>query len=742
MSQFIQMNKKLLRLFSRFCTTALFVFCFNNVKTQTTIYTTNFGTTPGVNPPGWTFSGIGMNISNNNAGSGYAGASGNCYLGEGNSGTSFVNTLGNTVTSSPIGTSLATLTVSTLGYTNVTLSFGMRKSSAGYNSNATYTLEWSNNGTTYTAINYTEPTDGSWGLVSGAGLTLPVGATNQPTLYLRWTFVRTGTSSNYKIDDFTLTSGTSGGGGGTSPTIRTHSTSTKYLNLPTTVSGVASGVINDVTDPCRTKGITFLLRDSNTPLSTLTLSANSSNSGVVTNANLNFIYVNDSIRNLRITPTGVGYSNITVTVNDGSNTDTYIINYAASAAAYSITNTDFHTGISDASTGIDVGNNYFLSGDDESNALHLYHKDSSGYFFNSTDIAGPMSLSGEGDFEASCRKGNKIYWMGSLGNSKTGNIQTSRHNFFATTVSGTGSLTTATYIGSQALRNSITAWGDANGYNFTASGASGMIPKQIGGLNVEGMCLGPNDTSLYIGFRAPLVPVSNRTKALICPVRDFETWFNNGSPIGTPNYGTPIELNLGGRGIRSIEKNANGQYLIVAGSFDNTHDPALFEWNGVATSPPIMLNADLTSLNPEGILSFPSPFYNGSTVELISDDGTQIWYNDAIENKDLANQRNKKFRTVKVTTTGGTLTLNKVNQADLATVYKVYPNPSRDLLTIDANGISEYEVNIFNAVGQLVLTHQNQGEKAIIHLSNLGAGIYNVRLISEHGVVVKKIVKD
>jgi hypothetical protein len=99
-----------------------------------------------------------MNISNNNAGSGYAGASGNCYLGEGNSGTSFVNTLGNTVTSSPIGTSLATLTVSTLGYTNVTLSFGMRKSSAGYNSNATYTLEWSNNGTTYTAINYTEPT--------------------------------------------------------------------------------------------------------------------------------------------------------------------------------------------------------------------------------------------------------------------------------------------------------------------------------------------------------------------------------------------------------------------------------------------------------------------------------------------------------------------------------------------------------------------------------------------------------
>jgi hypothetical protein len=353
-----------------------------------------------------------------------------------------------------------------------------------------------------------------------------------------------------------------------------------------------------------------------------------------------------------------------------------------------------------------------------------------------------MGITGEGDFEASCRKGNKIYWMGSLGNSKTGNIQTSRHYFFATTVSGTGSLTTANYIGSQALRTSMTAWGDLNGYNFTASGQNGMIPKQIGGLNVEGMCLGPNDTSLYIAFRAPLVPVLNRTKALICPVKDFETWFNNGSPIGNPNYGTPIELNLGGRGIRSIEKNANGQYLIVAGSYDNVHNPALYEWNGVANSNPVLLTADLTSLNPEGIITFPSPFYNGSTVELMSDDGTQIWYNDGTENKDLANQRNKKFRTVKVVTTGGTLVFTNIKQNELNNVFNVYPNPTKNILAVDANGISEYQVMVYNAVGQLVLTHHNQGEKATIYLSNLTSGIYFVKLLSEYGLVVKKIVKD
>jgi hypothetical protein len=97
---------------------------------------------------------------------------------------------------------------SSTGFSNITLSFGMRKSSASYNSNATYTLEWSTNGTSYTPIVYTEAAAGSWGLVSGAGLTLPSGANNQPNLYFRWSFNRTGTGSNFKIDDVAVTSNT------------------------------------------------------------------------------------------------------------------------------------------------------------------------------------------------------------------------------------------------------------------------------------------------------------------------------------------------------------------------------------------------------------------------------------------------------------------------------------------------------------------------------------------------------
>jgi hypothetical protein len=177
------------------------------LKSQTVLYSTDFGTTPNVNPTGWTFSGVGMNISNNTGSSGYTGASGGSYLGEGNSVT-FTNTSGSSQASSPVGYSEAVLLTSSTGYSNIVLSFGMRKSSASYNSNATYTLEWSTNGTTYTPIVYTEAAAGSWGLASGAGLSLPSGANNQANLYFRWSFNRTGTGSNFKIDDVAVTSNT------------------------------------------------------------------------------------------------------------------------------------------------------------------------------------------------------------------------------------------------------------------------------------------------------------------------------------------------------------------------------------------------------------------------------------------------------------------------------------------------------------------------------------------------------
>lgn len=196
-------KKSLLKITASILVSGLFV--INQLSAQTTIYETDFGTVPNVNPPNWTFIGEGTNTSTNTTSSGYAGASGGAYLGEGNS-TSYTSTSGNTYTISQIGVSVAKLQVSTLTYSNIAIAFGMRKSGNAYNTNATYVLEWSTDDVTYNVINYTEPTAGSWGLATGAGLNLPTGANNQANLYIRWTFNRTGSGSNFKIDDFKVLS--------------------------------------------------------------------------------------------------------------------------------------------------------------------------------------------------------------------------------------------------------------------------------------------------------------------------------------------------------------------------------------------------------------------------------------------------------------------------------------------------------------------------------------------------------
>ena len=463
---------------------------------------------------------------------------------------------------------------------------------------------------------------------------------------------------------------------------------TDFLNLKRRISGYASSVISDPTDPAHTKGIHFLLRDANTALNTLTLTASSTNTTVVPNSNLSLSIINDSIRKLNILPISVGYSDITLTVSDGTNSNTYILRYAASAASLYPSLTDFHTGFSDASSVVDAGNNFRLVCDDETNYLYLVHKDSSGYFQKSFDMASPMGLVLEGDFEASFRKNNRSYWIGSLGNSESGNLRPDRYKFFAADISGSGINTNVAFVGAYDMRNSVISWGDANGYNFTASAASGMIPKQIDGFNVEGMALGPDSTSMYIGFRAPLVPLSGpnpRSKALICKVLNFETWFNNGSPIGAPTYGSPIELDLGGRSIRSMEKTASGEYLIVAGDYDSgLYGFALYEWGGNQSDVPVLLTANLSDLNPEGIIVLPNPILNGSVVELLSDDGSNFLYNDGIESKSLPANEHKKFRTQTIATSGatGTICVNSTN-------------------TVTQSACSSYSLNgqIYNSTG-------------------------------------------
>ncbi|MBH8577322.1 DUF11 domain-containing protein [Nostocaceae cyanobacterium CENA369] len=462
---------------------------------------------------------------------------------------------------------------------------------------------------------------------------------------------------------------------GQAPTIQLDTATTTDLldangALSTTGTGAVSGVIGNANDPAKTLGLNFTIADPDTPVENLTVTVTSSNTAVVPNGNLTLTGTGDS-RNLKINPVGVGTANITVTVSDGSSTANYAIAYAASANNGTAT-TQFLTGTSDASTAIPVGGTFFLEADDENQVLRLYDYTKSGLpvaGFDFTSFLGLTQADGSGvlrevDLEASTKVGDRIFWLGSQSNSDDGKNRPNRDRVFATDITGTAASTTLSYGGRyDFLKEDIINWDVTNGhgkganyYGLAASAATGVGSKQADGYNIEGLEIAPDNTTAYVAFRAPQVPPSGRANALIVPVTNFTSLISTsgGGTQGSAQFGAPIELDLGGRGIREIRKNANNQYVIIAGPAGDAgtapNDFRLYTWDGNPSSKPQLRAATFpSSFNPEGIISIPDNLTNTSQIQFVSDDGNTVLYNDGTATKDLSQNNFKKFRTDSIT---------------------------------------------------------------------------------------------
>ncbi|MEH2068768.1 MAG: Ig-like domain-containing protein [Nostoc sp.] len=520
---------------------------------------------------------------------------------------------------------------------------------------------------------------------------------------------------------------------GQAPTIQLDTATTTDLldangALPTTGTGAISGVIDNANDPAKTLGVNFTIADPDTAVGNLTVIVNSSNAAVVPNGNLTLTGTGDS-RNLKINPVGVGSANITVTVSDGNSTANYAIAYAASANNGTAT-TQFLTGTSDASTAIPIGGTFFLEADDENQVLRLYDSSKSGLPVTGFDFTNSLGLTqsdGSGvlrevDLEAATEIGDRIFWLGSQSNSDDGKNRPNRDRVFATDVTGTGASTTLSYVGRyDFLKEDIINWDVTNGhgkganyYGLAASAATNVGSKQSNGYNIEGLEIAPDNTTAYIAFRAPQVPPSRRSNALIVPVTNFASLISasSGGTQGSAQFGAPIELDLGGRGIREIRKNANNQYVIIAGPAGDAgtapNDFRLYTWDGNPNSQPQLRAATFpASFNPEGIITIPNNLTDTSQIQFVSDDGNTVLYNDGTATKDLSQNNFKKFRSDRITLGGVVLTprihdiqgasqispLNGKNVADVPGIVTVIksngfylqdPNPDNDDRTSEA----------------------------------------------------------
>jgi hypothetical protein len=418
-----------------------------------------------------------------------------------------------------------------------------------------------------------------------------------------------------------------------------------------------SGVIDDPTDPAAIKGIIIDVKENGKLLlpDNYTVTAISDNNLIVRDKNI-IISKSAGMVNVKIIPSGVGYSNITLTLTCGKEIRSLTIFYASSAASDVPLATFWHTGISDASAVVALDSGYMIIADDEVNALLVFNRYQSGLpvaSFKYGDLCG-LTDGSEGNYkEVDCEAGTrsllhpqKTYWSGSMSNGgKHLEEKPDRSCLFETVISGTGATTAFTFKGHyNDLRKQIIKWGDKNGYKLSAAASYGMTPKSTEGFNIEGMIFGPDSTTLYIGFRAPIVPATKRIKALIAPILNFENWFNDGKPSGAPVFGNPIELDLGGRGIRDMLRLSNGSYLIVAGSSDEILNGALYTWTGSPSDAAILTNTmDVYALKMESAAEVIVNGHPTGKVQVVSDNGSNVFYNDDQQTKFLS-PAFKKFR--------------------------------------------------------------------------------------------------
>lgn len=462
------------------------------------------------------------------------------------------------------------------------------------------------------------------------------------------------------------------------PVVQTLSDTTQYV-----VSGEVrpkmlhnlSGVVGDPTNP--TLPIYVGQLDANNKLVnpeslTVTVTAVTS-SGDSPRPEVNDVTISGTgaERVVSVTPTQKigtnGPATITVTVTGTSGkTTTLDIPYKASVATTPTSRVLL--GTSDASSAISVGDGYWLVADDEDDLIRLYDSTTSGRNVNQFLPYSGSSV-GEIDFEASARKGEGIYWLGSHSNAKDGSLESSRYRIFRTTVSGSGAKTALSADGAYAgLRTDLVSWDAANGnaLGFAAGTKKGVGPNELGGFDIEGAEFSPDEKSLYLGMRSPVSPAAVGGKAVIVPVTNIDAVID-----GTQNHASfadAILLDLGGDSIRELRRNDRNEYLILsakAGGDSDASSQHLWAWDGQPDSKPRLLSTHLpTDVEPdhtdnagawEGIGEMPARLVPGAQVRLIMDQGYDLFYDSGNANKKAG--FDSKARTDVVTLTGAVGTM-------------------------------------------------------------------------------------
>jgi hypothetical protein len=256
-----------------------------------------------------------------------------------------------------------------------------------------------------------------------------------------------------------------------------------------------------------------------------------------------------------------------------------------------------YRGPCDASAAVALDAEHFVVGNDEDAVLRVYRRGQATAVGRGLDLSRFLDVSAgdEVDIEAAARVGSRIYWISSHGRSSAGRKEASRRRFFATDIvdAADGRPPYPVPVGTPdaGLLRAMERAPELRPYRLRD--AARLAAEADGGFNIEGLAAMP-DGRLLIGLRNPLP----HRRALLVPL------LNPAAVVAgeqAARLGQAIELDLGDRGIRSIER-VGSAYLIVAGPPADSGSFRLFRWSGAAgDAPQALIDVDLQDLRPEAL---------------------------------------------------------------------------------------------------------------------------------------------
>lgn len=273
------------------------------------------------------------------------------------------------------------------------------------------------------------------------------------------------------------------------------------------------------------------------------------------------------------------------------------------------------TGTCDASAALGVTGDLFVVANDEDSLLRFYRFSQPGPPLQTFDLKPWFSnkrKNPEADLEAAAPLGDTIFFITSHGRNSAGKPAPARQRLFALKLTETNSSVTVQRVGELYTNLVADLAADSRYAPFDLGEASELAPKASGGFNIEALVATPEGT-LLIGFRNPIP----HGRALLAPLLNPREIIE-GRPA---KFGAPLQLDLGGLGLRDMCITTNGYYLIAGPAHGGHGESRLFSWSGASATPQAISEVHFAKSNPEGICFLD--FGNHTDFLIVSDDGSR-----------------------------------------------------------------------------------------------------------------------